>query len=488
MGYLARRRRQWLGRVVGLAAGLDFLSNVSVNFAESAIRAGLGVSSEGFLWVLTAYAVAGALSIALLERLSRMMRLRDLLLIGIALFALGSFAAVLSESLPQLIAARLIQGLGGGPLMTCGRVLLQISLPPERRPRQLQGFMLAIFAAAAPGAWLAASLIESGNWHALFVLHTLAGVLVWLCAWAILPKGNYVARGMGHLDPWALLAFCLGVLLCLHELQGLRYQPLAGALTLRLAAGGALFLGLAWRLRRHPDPWFNLDTLASRRYLVGLAFYTWYYLLNGAITLVLPRYLLSGEGFDLLNAGRVLSLGGLATVLALPGYFRLARHLPDRRYVMAGGFVLFAGLCAYLSRAATGMTSLSLLLPVVLLKGLFPVLVVIQVAGLAFREFKHLDFAHAYAMKNVLRLLANAVGAGLADVYWQTTSAQSRTALVERIDVFSMGSALDSANLLRLSQDIDRQAALICASQTFAVAALLSLLGAVAVVWQKALR
>ncbi|MBV8046777.1 MAG: MFS transporter [Paludibacterium sp.] len=483
--FVARRRRQWFGLVAGLATSMDFLNNATVNFAESAIRGGLGVSSGEFLWVLTAYAVAGALGIALLERLNRVMHPRDLLLGGMALFVIGALCASLAETLPQLIAARVIQGLGGGPLLTCCRVLVQLAVPPERRPRQLRGFMLGLFLFSAPGSWLAALLIESGDWHALFVLHAAAGALVWLAVWAVLPRGPHATRDLGHLDPWALLALSSGVLVWMHTLEDLRDQPLDSGTLLRLGVGLALFAVLFRRLRRHPDPWFKLDTLASRRYLAGLGFYTLYYLLNGAMALLLPRYLLSGEAFDLLNTGRLTSLGAAATALALPLYFRFSRRLPDRRYVIATGFLLFAGVSFWLARVATGETAWAQLLPVVLLKGLFPILVVFQVAGLTFGEFKGLDYAHAYAMKNVLRLLANAIGAGVADVYWQDIAAKSRTALVGRLDAAALGAPADPAAWLSLSQAVDRQVALICASQSFIIVATVSLLGAVLIVRQK---
>ena len=93
----------------------------------------------------------------------------------------------------------------------------------------------------------------------------------------------------------------------------------------------------------------------------------------------------------------------LCTVVALPLYFRIAKHLPDRRYVMGCGFMLLACLSVWLSFSATGSTSVEQLLPILVLRGFFPLLVVIQVAGLTFREFVQQDFEHAYALKNVLR-------------------------------------------------------------------------------------
>jgi DHA2 family multidrug resistance protein len=489
---LGRHRRAYLGLTAGLIAGVDFLANSTVNFAETPIRDGLGVTADVFLWVLTAYAAAGALMILLFERLSRAWRFRSMLLAGLGLFVAGSVMAMCSESVSQLVFARVVQGLGGGALMTCTRVLLQVSVPPESRRQQLQGFMLGIFISAAPGPWVAAWLMQQGNWHALFLLHALFGAVVMLLCYLVVPKRAHVSRSIGNVDLWAALAFCLGSLLWLHTLQDLRYERPDGTILLRIALALGLFVFLFWRLVRHPDPWFNLHRLSSRRYLVGLLFYFLYYLINGALGLLLPLYLLKGEGFNLETAGRLLTISGLCTVLALPLYFRLAKWLPDRRLVIMSGFVMMALLLFCLGQAATGETPDVALLLLIALKGLFPILVVIQVAGLAFREFKHQDFVHAYALKNILRLLANAVGACIGELYWQDLAAERRVSLLTRVDLFHSQdfpfSLNDHGALSRLSQLIDQRAELMTATQVFSAMALVCLLFGVLIMLQKALR
>jgi MFS family permease len=492
MPLFIRQRRRILGWVAGLIAGADYLTNATVSFSAGQIRAGIGATPDQFLWVLTAYAAAGALMILCLERLLRVVPMRRLLLACLALFVAGSVAAMLSQTLPALVAARVLQGLGGGPLMTCARVMLQLTVPPERRPRQLRGFMFGIFVASAPGAWLGATLMQAGDWHALFALQAAVGAVVALLAWFCLPGSVHVTRPVGHLDLWAALALVVATLLWLHGLEDLAYSRPDFGWWLRIGAGGLLFVWLAVRLTGHDDPWLRLDTLASRRFVVGLVLYALYYLINGAVTLTLPQYLLQGEGIDLPTAGYVSSLGSAVTVLCLPVYFRFAAKLPERRLVVLFGCLLMAAVLWALAHMATGSTAWTQLLPLVALKGLFPVLMVIQVAGLTFREFRHLDFVHAYALKNLLRLLAMAAGSGLADVYWQDVAVRARLMLVSRYDTglaAALGMTPDHpAGWSALSALIDRQAALLASSQLFAVLAALCLFAGALAFWQRALR
>lgn len=472
-----------------MIAGVDFVATATVNFSDSAIRGGIGATPDDFLWVLSAYAAAGAAGILLLERLSRRLRYRTLLLLGLGLFAAGSLVACLSQSLPQLVLARGLQGLGGGPLMTCARVLLQLAVPAEQRRVQLRGFIVGLFGSSAGGPWLAAWLIQRGDWHALFQLHLVWALLVMLLCWAMVPKGAHSTRRIGHVDGLAVLVFSLAVLLLLHTCDDVRYQWPDGATALSLVCAGALVLGFAWHLLLHPDPWFRLGSLVSRRYLTGLLLYTLYYLLNGAMAWALPKYLASGEGFDLQSVGLLSSLAGVSTLLLLPGYFQLAPRLPDRRYVIAAGFVLAALLLWRFAGSATGGTDAGSLTPLLLIKGLFPIMVVFQVAGLTFREFRNQDYVHAYALKNVLRLIANALGAGLASLYWQQMAARGRAVLIGRFDPLQGSAPFDGPDAWqRLDAVIEQQCALISASQLFCVLALCCTLGAVAVCCQRTLR
>jgi predicted MFS family arabinose efflux permease len=481
-----------LGWVAGAITGVDFLATLSVNFSEASIRGGIAATPEAFLWVLSVYAGAGAASILLLERLTRRFRYRSLLLVFLAVFIAGSLLAAASHSLATLLAARALQGLGGGPLMTCSRVFVQLTVAPRERGPALRGFMYGIFLASAPAPWLAAWLLQHRDWQAVFLMQAAFAALVWLAAWGILPRRPHQARPLGHVDSLAALAFCLATLLTLHTLQDLRYlRPdlgLLGRSTLVLALCGLLLR----HLLRHDDPWFDLRRLASRRYLTGLAFYTFYYLINGALAMLAPMYLLSGEAFDLGSAGWVQSASGLCTVLLLPLYFRLIPRLGDRRRVMAVGFALMAVCLGWLGADVTGATPWQTVWPIFALKGAFPILVVIQVAGLTFREFEQQDFAHAYAVKNILRLMANAVGAGAGNLYWQDLAAQGRTRLVSRLDASSpdftawLGTGPDA--LARLSALIDRQSALLAAHQVFTLLAVCCLVGGVSALCQRSLR
>jgi len=105
----------------------------------------------------------------------------------------------------------------------------------------------------------------------------------------------------------------------------------------------------------------------------------------------------------------------------------------------------------------------------------------------------HEDFAHAYALKNIVRQLANTFAAGIASQSWQRLAAQYRTVLIERVNPFDPR-FVDSpwshsaAGLAQLSEEIDRQVSVLVGNSLLTGLAVLCLVGIPLVLFQKRLK
>jgi hypothetical protein len=98
-------------------------------------------------------------------------------------------------------------------------------------------------------------------------------------------------------------------------------------------------------------------------------------------------------------------------------------------------------------RARVGTTFVDLLAPMVF-KGLFPLLVVVQIAGLTYHEVAHEDFIHAYALKNIMRQLAGVFAVGLASHGWQALAAVYRDPGVPMLPAVDQQAALAAGRCL----------------------------------------
>ncbi|MGN5476263.1 hypothetical protein ACTMU2_02430 [Cupriavidus basilensis] len=263
-------------------------------------------------------------------------------------------------------------------------------------------------------------------------------------------------------------------------------MPLAALL------GVSLFAFSGWRLYRHPDPWIDFSKLAGRQYLYGLGFYALYYLLSSAWAFLLPTLTQSGLGLTfrttcmlLTTSGTVSAIGAVLITLGMALVFR-------KRRVIAVGFVIYAGAAMLLSYQLMPGAPDYALVPVVLLEGLTPVLLMVQVASMTYLDLPVEDFSHAYQFKNVCKQIASASGTGLASVFMQDGLAAHRTHLVEHITRFTpalqMPDALSASSLAKISLEIDRQATLLAGMDMLHGFAALCLAMAIFVLVQKSFR
>ncbi|HYF61013.1 MAG TPA: MFS transporter [Burkholderiaceae bacterium] len=217
-------------------------------------------------WVMSGYLVAGTVATPLYGKLSDLHGRRRMLALALSVSMAGSTLAALSVSMPMLIAARVLQGLGSGTLFALSQAAAADFISGPERARW-QGYFSGVFACAALAAPLAGGyLTEHLSWRAVFWINLpLAALALWALMTAIPPSRRAVRAG--RIDGWgaALLTAGIGtVLIALTRVgQGAGWL---GASTLALGAlGAALLAAWAWREVDAPEPIVPLVLFRDRR-------------------------------------------------------------------------------------------------------------------------------------------------------------------------------------------------------------------------------
>ncbi len=199
-------------------------------------------------WIAVGYLLASTIMAPLYGRLGDRYGRRDALLGALALFALGSVACAGSPGMWWLIAARVLQGLGGGGLMVMSQALIGEVVPPRQRPR-FQAWLSAVFVlSSVTGPVVGGLVVTSYSWRWLFVANL---PLCALAAWRV----TRLARGGGHVEPGqnhdaaGVLMFAGSAALALLwlTLGGHRFAWLSPPSLLMAGCAAAL----AWLLLRH---------------------------------------------------------------------------------------------------------------------------------------------------------------------------------------------------------------------------------------------
>jgi EmrB/QacA subfamily drug resistance transporter len=157
--------RQVLEALSGLLLGLfvAILSSTVVANALPTIIADLHASQTTYTWVITSTLLATTISTPIWGKLADLTSKKVLVQLGLTIFVIGSAFAGVAQNPAQLIAARVVQGIGAGGLMALAQVIMAVMISPRERGRY-SGYMGAVFALATIGGPLIGGVIVDTSW------------------------------------------------------------------------------------------------------------------------------------------------------------------------------------------------------------------------------------------------------------------------------------------------------------------------------------
>jgi len=156
--------------------------------AFSGIAASIGATPVQMQQTLSSYLLGFALMNLFHGALSDSLGRRPVILFGVALFTVASAGCALSHSITSLVAFRALQGLSAGVGMVVSRAIIRDMFPPADAQRVMSQVTIYFGIAPAVAPLVGGFLFANYNWHSIFWLLVLLGVLLWLVCWRFLPE------------------------------------------------------------------------------------------------------------------------------------------------------------------------------------------------------------------------------------------------------------------------------------------------------------
>ena len=341
----------WLiAAVIAISSFMEVLDTAIANVSLRHIAGGLSSSYDEATWVLTSYLVANAVVIPISGWLSDAIGRKRYYMLSVLCFTAASACCGLAPSLSFLIAARVVQGMAGGGLQPVTQSMLIDTFPPQQRGKSLAVFGLTLILAPAIGPLLGGVITDNFSWHCIFLINVPIGIVSLFLVQIFVDEPETLrkerrarlAKGL-RFDNWGFLLIAAGLgALEITTDRGEREDWFSSVFIVLTAVIAVVSLVgfVVWELRRR-EPLLDLRMFKQRNFAIGVTLI----MLTGVImygtTQFIPQLLQEVLGYTASSAGKALTAGGLATLVAMP----IAGILSDKvqpRFLIAAALAMEA--------------------------------------------------------------------------------------------------------------------------------------------------
>ncbi len=332
---------------VMLATFMEVLDTSISSVALPHIAGNLSATTDEATWVLTSYLVSNAIILPASAWLSGFFGRKRFLMTCVVIFTVSSFACGAATSLGMLIAARVVQGAGGGALQPLSQAILLESFPPEKRGAAMAAFALGVVVAPIIGPTLGGWLTDNYSWRWAYYMNLPVGVLALVLMRVFIEDPPYIKQDRSKkidIIGFGLMAIGLAALQIMLD-KGQQKDWFASDWIRFLAAtcGISLAAFIIWELYV-AEPIVHLTVFRNRNFLIGTSLVALLgVVLYSAITLQ-PLFLQTLMGYTALEAGWAVSPRGAGALMVMPIIGYLSSRSDSRLLISAGFVVLGAAM------------------------------------------------------------------------------------------------------------------------------------------------
>ena len=253
---LPAERRRWAVAAIFTALAMASLDTAIANIALPAIAADLHVSPADVVWVVNVYQIALVATLLPLGALGEIVGHERIYLSGLVLFTLASLGCALAWSLPSLLVARALQGLGASGIMSVNSALIRFVYPSRMLGRGFGHNALVVATAFTLGPTIASGILAIGSWPWLFAVNIPFGLIAIAIGLKTLPHPPRAVHAFDFFGA-VLAAGCLGLFII--GIGSAAHKAWPGAVAIELATAIVLGALLMRRQADHPAPMLPID-------------------------------------------------------------------------------------------------------------------------------------------------------------------------------------------------------------------------------------
>jgi DHA2 family multidrug resistance protein len=421
---------------VMLVATMQILDTTVTNVALPQMQGSLSASVDEITWVFTSFLAANAVVLPATGWLSALLGRRRFFFASTLVFMVSSFLAAIAPSLPVLVGARVLQGIGGGPLLPLSQAILMEIFPARQRGQAMAIWGLGVMFAPIVGPTLGGWITDNVSWRWIFYLNLPIGALALILAWAFLEEPTHSPAPVTRIDGLGLALMILGVgsiQIALDRGNRLDWFD-SPDISMLVAVGGVALVGFIVRELTTEHPIVDLRVLADRTFAIGALLIALMGFALYSSMVLLTLYVEHLLGYDALTTGYVLAPGGLGSMISLALAGRLVNRV-DPRWLVSAGAVIIAYSLQLMSSLSLG-ADFGTVLWSRFVQGLGMGLVFVPLTTMTLAVVPAVGMTNATGVFNVVRNLGGSAGIAVLTTLLSRQTQAHQATLVGRVTVW----------------------------------------------------
>jgi DHA2 family multidrug resistance protein len=440
-GQISSARRWAITFSVMMVTVMQVLDSSVTNVALPHMQGSLSAGIEEMSWVITSFLAANAIIIPATGWLSARFGRRRFFLICTVIFTASSFLSGIAPTLEFLVAMRILQGLGGGPVIPMAQAIMWEIFPLRQRGTAMAvwgaGIMLAPILGPTVGGWIC----DNWSWRWIFYINLPIGLAGFVMVSIFLFDAPFVRKPRGiDLAGLVLMVLGFGLLQLYLDLGEKKDWFDSGLIIALFMLAVCAIVAFVIRELLAPEPILDLTVFNDRNFAVGTICIALVGLGFNSSVLLVALFAQNVLSWDAWNAGLVLAPGGLGTMISLMISGRLVARA-DQRLMLIGGCLLNAVAATMMTSVTLGMDYWSLAWPRFLqgfaMGFIFPPLQTLTLATIRLERL-----GNATAAYNVVRNIGGSIGVALATTLLVRRSQAHQTTLVSHLNIWDPDTTL----------------------------------------------
>ncbi len=421
---------------LSLAVFMEVLDTTIANVVVPVIAGDLGAAATQGTWVITAFAVANAVSVPLTGFVARRFGEVKVFLGAVIGFVITSWLCGIAPNLQMLVLFRVLQGLVSGPLIPLSQSLLMASYPPEKRTQALALWAMTVVVAPVLGPILGGWISDNWHWGWIFFINIPVGIAAAWITWKQLGhRETEIKKTPIDYTGLVLMVFGVGALqMMLDRGKELDWFASGEIIALAVVAVVCLTYFVVWELGEE-HPVVDLSLFKDRNFTVGVIATSLGFMVYMGSLVLLPLVLQSNLGYTATWAGLVAAPVGILPIILSPVIGKFGGRL-DMRWLVTASFLVFAFTFHWRTNFYTGMDMANVVWPQ-FWQGLGVAMFFLPLTAITLSRMQGAQIAAASSLSNFLRVFMGGVGVSVVTTMWERREALHHARLAEEITPYS---------------------------------------------------